>query len=176
MLLCCLFKTCLMLVSYHNQRSNTPLQPTARPRPRGHSPGLWPPRYPLQSPNPKLSSQSQAAAAPSISPPRRPSLPRGRKLRVANLPTRARLKPIEALLSFLASFFFPQRRLAPFCSPIVGSYDQRSATSRALFRSPPMSCRASPWSRPSLPAGPLFPTSGRPRSPLGEVHEPQPAF
>ncbi|KAG2605522.1 hypothetical protein PVAP13_4NG089600 [Panicum virgatum] len=30
-----------------------------------------------------------------------------------------------------------------------------------------MSCRASPWSRPSLPAGLLFPTSGRPRSPLG---------
>ncbi|CAN6214593.1 unnamed protein product [Urochloa humidicola] len=30
-----------------------------------------------------------------------------------------------------------------------------------------MSCRASPWSRPSLPAGPRFPTSARPRSPLG---------
>ncbi|CAN6202103.1 unnamed protein product [Urochloa humidicola] len=30
-----------------------------------------------------------------------------------------------------------------------------------------MSCRASPWSRPSLPAGPRFPTSAPPRSPLG---------
>ncbi|CAN6198330.1 unnamed protein product [Urochloa humidicola] len=30
-----------------------------------------------------------------------------------------------------------------------------------------MSCRASPWSRPSLPAGPRFPTLARPRSPLG---------
>ncbi|RCV20713.1 hypothetical protein SETIT_4G079100v2 [Setaria italica] len=30
-----------------------------------------------------------------------------------------------------------------------------------------MSCRASPWSRPSLPSGPHFPTSARPRSPLG---------
>ncbi|CAL5046757.1 unnamed protein product [Urochloa decumbens] len=30
-----------------------------------------------------------------------------------------------------------------------------------------MSCRASPWIRPLLPAGPRFPTSARPRSPLG---------
>ena len=88
------------------------------------------------------------------------------------------MKPIEARLSFLASFF-PETAPGSFLllpSPIVGSYDQRSATSRALVRSPAMSCRASPWIRPSLPAGPRFPTSGRPRSPLGEVHEPQPAF
>ncbi|RLM54429.1 hypothetical protein C2845_PM10G08490 [Panicum miliaceum] len=30
-----------------------------------------------------------------------------------------------------------------------------------------MSCRASPWNLPPLPSGPRFPTSARPRSPLG---------
>jgi hypothetical protein len=80
--------------------------------------------------------------------------------------------------SLLCPFSFASSRRRTRCllsllrsSPIVGSYDQRSATFRALLRSPAMSCRASSWSRPSLPAGPRFPTSARPRSPLGEVHE-----
>lgn len=86
-------------------------------------------------------------------------------------PLRAHAKPI------VPSPFSQGRKALSvfrFLSPLASvplSSAPTSATSRALVRSPPMSCRAAPWSRPSHIAGPRVPTPARPRFALGEVHE-----
>lgn len=83
----------------------------------------------------------------------------------ANLPGEAETAPRPPLA------VFPETPPPPRFSSPLSSGAATGGAPRVPLPSPPMSCRAAPWGRPSLPGGRPSPGSARQRGPFGEIHE-----